>query len=109
MQQLTITLPDHAIASLNAYCRAAATTPAEIVSSMIAKLPPETTSPKAMDMEAILKETRKRRQTKREAQRQEILDAAFGAWADDPLWKGRDSVAYVRQLRAEWDRPEDPD
>ena len=33
------------------------------------------------------------------------MSAAFGIWRDRQV----DAVAYVRQLRAEWDRPWDPD
>ncbi len=43
------------------------------------------------------------------AEDEKILRETSGAWKDDPFWKGKDSVEYIRALRAEWDRPWDPD
>jgi hypothetical protein len=41
----------------------------------------------------------------REAEFEKVLAETAGAWKDDPFWKGRDSVEYVRSIRDEWEDP----
>ncbi len=34
-----------------------------------------------------------------------IIRATAGLWKDDPFWKNKDSVQYIREIRDEWEDP----
>lgn len=89
-----VDIPEESLKALAVYCQAEGVSRAEAVR-------------RAVDF--FQKSFAQQTAAAKEAERQKVLNETFGAWADDPLWKGRDAVEYVRALRAEWDRPEDPD